>query len=64
MQVIKEAGAIAKTVAISLNPRVELTMLRKLLGIHDLLPKPYTRRCLLAVIQKLAPREETAVVAS
>ncbi len=47
MQSIKAAGAIAKTIVVSSNPRVERTNARKLLGIRDLLPKPYTRADLL-----------------
>jgi signal transduction histidine kinase/CheY-like chemotaxis protein len=39
---IKEAGAITKTVAVSSNPRVERTKERMLLGVRNLLPKPYT----------------------
>lgn len=42
-QVIKNAGAISKTVAVSSNPRVERTKERMLLGVYNLLPKPYTR---------------------
>lgn len=39
---IRSAGAIAKTLALTSNPRVERTKDRKLLGIFDMLPKPYT----------------------
>ncbi len=44
---IKAADAIGKTVALSSNPRVERTKDRMLLGIHNLLPKPYTQISLL-----------------
>ncbi|GEM_PF-1569521 len=47
MQPIKAAGAIEKTVAVSSNPRVERTKDRKLFGIHNLIPKPYTQTGLL-----------------
>lgn len=53
MQAIKSAGAIAKTVAVSSNPRVERTKERKLLGIHDLLPKPYTQASLLRDVKSV-----------
>jgi signal transduction histidine kinase len=53
MQAIKSAGAIAKTVAVSSNPRVERTKERKLLGIHDLLPKPYTPASLLRDVKSV-----------
>jgi CheY-like chemotaxis protein/two-component sensor histidine kinase len=53
MQALKSAGAIAKTVAISSNPRVERTKERKLLGIHDLLPKPYTQASLLRDVKSV-----------
>lgn len=42
LQALKEAGAIAKTLLVSSNPRVERTKDRKLMGVHDLQPKPYT----------------------
>jgi signal transduction histidine kinase len=47
LQALKEAGAIAKTVVLSSNPRVERAKERKLIGVHDLVPKPYTRANLL-----------------
>lgn len=47
MQAIVAAGAINKTVAVSSNPRVERTKVRMLLGLHNLLPKPYTPASLL-----------------
>ncbi|MEW5956231.1 MAG: ATP-binding protein [Chloroflexota bacterium] len=49
---IKKAGAIAKTVVISSNPRVERAKAHKLLGIYDLLPKPYTQVTLLNEVLK------------
>lgn len=52
LQEIKNAGAIAKTVVVSSNPRVERTKEHKLLGIHDLLPKPYTQVILLNEVLK------------
>ncbi|MBN1218152.1 MAG: GAF domain-containing protein [Anaerolineae bacterium] len=51
MQKIKDAGAIAKTVAVSSNPRVERTKERKLAGIYNLTLKPYTRAALLAEVK-------------
>ncbi len=48
---IKTAGAIAKTVAVTSNPRVERTKERMLLGIHNLLPKPYTTISLLSEVK-------------
>jgi signal transduction histidine kinase len=39
---IKETGVISKTIVVSSNPRVERTKERKLVGIQNLLPKPYT----------------------
>lgn len=39
---IRSANAISKTLALTSNPRVERTKDRKLLGIFDMLPKPYT----------------------
>lgn len=47
---VKQAGAIAKTVVVSSNPRVERTKERKFLGVLDLLPKPYTRAGLLSQV--------------
>ncbi len=44
---IKDAGVIGKTVAVSSNPRVERTKDRKLFGVQNLLPKPYTQASLL-----------------
>lgn len=52
LQDIKKAGAIAKTVVVSSNPRVERTKEYKLLGIYDLLPKPYTQASLLNEVRK------------
>jgi signal transduction histidine kinase/CheY-like chemotaxis protein len=49
---IKAGGAIAKTVAVSSNPRVERSKERKLLGIHNLLPKPYTQASLLSEVRQ------------
>ena len=51
LRTIKAAGAISKTVAVSSNPRVERTKERKLLGIHDLVPKPYTPASLLGEVR-------------
>ncbi len=48
---LKEAGVIGKTVAVSSNPRVERTKERKLLGIHNLLPKPYTPASLVSEVK-------------
>ncbi|NJN97692.1 MAG: GAF domain-containing protein [Anaerolineales bacterium] len=52
LQTIEAAGAIRKTVAVSSNPRVERTKVRMLLGLHDLLPKPYTPTALLSEVKK------------
>ncbi|MBE7550368.1 MAG: GAF domain-containing protein [Anaerolineales bacterium] len=52
MQAIAAAGAISKTVAVSSNPRVERTKVRMLLGLHNLLPKPYTPASLLDEVKK------------
>ncbi|GIK38835.1 MAG: hypothetical protein BroJett011_26680 [Chloroflexota bacterium] len=52
MQAIAAAGAINKTVAVSSNPRVERTKVRMLLGLHNLLPKPYTPASLLDEVKK------------
>jgi signal transduction histidine kinase len=51
MQTLKEKDAIAKTVAVSTNPRVERTKERKLLGIHNLILKPHTRASLLTEVK-------------
>jgi hypothetical protein len=51
MQTLKEKDAIAKTVAVSTNPRVERTKERKLLGIHNLILKPHTRASLLTEVR-------------
>lgn len=48
---LKIAGMITKTVAVSSNPRVERTKVRKLMGIYDLIPKPYTRAGLLGQVK-------------
>jgi signal transduction histidine kinase len=52
MQAIDAVGAIGKTVAVSSNPRVERTKVRMLLGLHNLLPKPYTAASLLSEVKK------------
>jgi signal transduction histidine kinase len=51
MQTLKEKDVIAKTVAVSTNPRVERTKERKLLGIHNLILKPHTRASLLTEVK-------------
>ena len=51
MRAIRIEGAIAKTIAVSSNPRLERTKERKLLGIHNLIAKPYTRASLLIEIK-------------
>ena len=48
---IKAAGAISRTIALSSNPRVERTKERMLLGVHNLLPKPYTKISLLSEVK-------------
>ncbi len=53
LQLVKDAGVIFRTVAVSSNPRVERTKERKLLGIHNLLPKPYTRASLLSEVKSV-----------
>ncbi|MCB0155357.1 MAG: GAF domain-containing protein [Anaerolineae bacterium] len=50
MQVIHREGAIKKTIAVSSTPRVERAKACKLLGVHNLLPKPYTRVGLLTEV--------------
>lgn len=52
LQAIAAAGPIAKTVVVSSNPRVERTKVRMLLGIQNLLPKPYTQVSLLSEVKK------------
>ena len=52
LRTLKNAGALAKTVTVSSNPRVERTKERKLLGLHDLIPKPYTPASLQAEISR------------
>jgi signal transduction histidine kinase len=49
---IREARAHSKTIAVSSNPRVERTKERMLLGIHDLVPKPYVQKSLLGEVAK------------
>lgn len=49
---LQQAGAISKVLVVSSNPRVERTKERMLLGIHNLLPKPYTRTGLLPEVAK------------
>ncbi|MFC1974901.1 ATP-binding protein [Chloroflexota bacterium] len=51
MQAIKDAGTIAKTIAVSTNPRVERTKEHKLVGIHNLILKPHTRASLLTEVK-------------
>jgi len=52
MQAIQAAGAIGKTVAVTSNPRVERAKVRMLLGLRNLLPKPYTPIEFLTEIKK------------
>ena len=49
---LDRAGVVSKVVAISSNPRVEGTKDRMLLGLQDLIPKPYTRASLLSAVKK------------
>lgn len=49
---IREAGAIGKTLAVTSNPRVERTKDRKLLGIFDMIPKPYVQVDLLKNVKE------------
>jgi signal transduction histidine kinase len=49
---LQQAGAISKVLVVSSNPRVERTKERMLLGVHNLLPKPYTRTGLLHEVAK------------
>jgi CheY-like chemotaxis protein len=51
LAVIKQAGVIDRVVAVSSNPRVERTKERMLLGIKNLLPKPYIASSLLAEVR-------------
>jgi signal transduction histidine kinase len=50
---LKNNGAISKTVAVSSNPRVERAKERMLLGIRNLLPKPYAKDSLLSEVAKV-----------
>ena len=59
IQVIDAAGAIAKTVAVSSNPRVERTKVRMLMGLHNLIAKPYTSASLLSEVKKALSSIET-----
>ncbi len=52
LQEIRRSGAIDKTIVVSSNPRVERAKEYKLLGVNDLLPKPYTQVSLLSEILK------------
>jgi DNA-binding NtrC family response regulator len=47
LKIVRESGSIAKALGVTSNPRVERTKDRKLLGVFDLLPKPYTQADLL-----------------
>lgn len=49
---IQEARACSKTVAVSSNPRVERTKERMLLGLHDLVAKPYIQKSLLTEVAR------------
>jgi CheY-like chemotaxis protein/two-component sensor histidine kinase len=51
MKILRDEGSIAKTIAVSSNPRVERTKERKLLGLHNLILKPYTRASLLTEVK-------------
>lgn len=48
---LKADGVIARTISVSSNPRVEQAKARKLLGIRNLIPKPYTRAGLLTEVK-------------
>lgn len=50
MTALKRGGAIGKTVAVSSNPRVERTKTRLLMGLKNLIPKPYTQGSLLNAV--------------
>jgi signal transduction histidine kinase/CheY-like chemotaxis protein len=52
LQTVAKAGAIAKTIAFSSNPRVERTKVRMLLGLRNLLPKPYTQPAFLEDVKR------------
>ena len=54
LRTLKNSDVLAQTVAVSSNPRVERTKERKLLGLHDLIPKPYTPAGLLAEVRRAA----------
>jgi signal transduction histidine kinase/CheY-like chemotaxis protein len=53
LQNIKTTGTITHTVVVSSNPRVESTKTWKLIGIKDVLPKPYTPARLVREINKI-----------
>jgi signal transduction histidine kinase/ActR/RegA family two-component response regulator len=59
IQGIDAAGAIAKTVAVSSNPRVERTKVRMLMGLRNFLAKPYTPASLLSEVKKALRSIET-----
>lgn len=49
---LQDTAAIKKVLAVSSNPRVERTKERKLVGIYDLISKPYTPTSLVAAVQQ------------
>jgi len=49
---IRKAGSITKTLVFTSNPRVERTKDRKLLGVFDMIPKPYTPADLLIKVKE------------
>ncbi|MCB0209402.1 MAG: GAF domain-containing protein [Anaerolineae bacterium] len=52
LNVLKDSGVIAKTLMVSSNPRVERTKERMLLGIKNLIAKPYTLSSLLTEVAR------------
>ena len=50
LKLLKAGNAIGKTLVVSSNPRVESTKERMLLGVHNVIPKPYTQASLLSEV--------------
>ncbi|MCB0178588.1 MAG: GAF domain-containing protein [Anaerolineae bacterium] len=50
LNALKTSGAVGKTLMVSSNPRVERTKERMLVGIKNLVPKPYTQNGLLSEV--------------
>lgn len=57
LNAIKNTGAIAKTLMVSSNPRVERTKERMLVGIKNLIAKPYSQSDLLSAVNRALKNE-------